>query len=196
MPAVILCLFRFVRLLGSRHEAIALENLALRLQLDAFQRQRRRPVLTSVDRMFWAGLSRAWSGWRRALVFVQPDTVVGWQRERFRKFWAGGSIRRECLNHFVVLRPAPQKDVGRAFFLLPRIENPLGACEGLFHAKAGSERRVDSGNSAGRRPASPLGTVRGMNDEARTDLWRTAGACGTARGAAYVGPGYDMYTRK
>jgi len=40
------------------------------------------------DRLFWVGMSRLWSGWRDALVFVQPDTVVRWHRERFRKFWA------------------------------------------------------------------------------------------------------------
>src|SRR5947209_2043676 len=43
MPVVILCMFRFVRLLGSGHQAIAVENLALRLQLAAFKRKRKRP---------------------------------------------------------------------------------------------------------------------------------------------------------
>src|SRR5579864_8691966 len=88
MLAIILCIFRLVRLLGSGHQAVAVENLALRLQLAAFKRKRKRPVLTQWDRLFWVGMSRLWSGWRDALVFVQPDTVVHWQRERFRKFWA------------------------------------------------------------------------------------------------------------
>ena len=82
------CVFRFVRLLFSGHQAVAVENLALRLQLTAFKRKRKRPVLAQGDRVFWVGISRLWSGWRDALVFVQPDTVVRWQRERFRKFWA------------------------------------------------------------------------------------------------------------
>jgi hypothetical protein len=88
MSVIILCVFRFLRLLGSGHQAMAVENLALRLQLAAFKRKRKRPVLTQWDRLFWVGMSRLWSGWRGALVFVQPDTVVRWQRERFRKFWA------------------------------------------------------------------------------------------------------------
>src|SRR6185295_2283135 len=88
MPVIILCMFRFVRLLSSGHQAIAVENLALRRQLAAFKRKRKKPLLTQWDRLFWVGLSRLWSGWRDALVFVQPDTVVRWQRERFRKFWA------------------------------------------------------------------------------------------------------------
>jgi len=40
-----------------------------------------------MGRLFWAGISRLWSGWRDAPVFRQPDTVIRWQRERFRKFW-------------------------------------------------------------------------------------------------------------
>src|SRR5215472_17813822 len=88
MVAIILCLFRFIRLLGSGHQGVAVENLALRLQLAAFRRKRKRPALTQLDRLFWAALSQVWSGWRSALVFVQPDTVVRWQRERFRRFWA------------------------------------------------------------------------------------------------------------
>src|SRR5689334_862588 len=88
MLVIILSMFRFVRLLGSGHQAIAVENLALRLQLAAYKRKRKRPMLTQLDRLFWVGLSRVWRGWRDALVFVQPDTVVRWQRERFRRFWA------------------------------------------------------------------------------------------------------------
>ena len=70
MLAIILCLFRFVRLLGSGHQAVAVENLALRLQLAVYKRKRRRPVLTQWDRLFWVGLSQVWSRWRHALVFV------------------------------------------------------------------------------------------------------------------------------
>jgi putative transposase len=88
MPAILLCLFRFIRLLGTGHEALVLENAALRLQLAASQRKRKRPVLTSFDRLFWVSLRQLWSGWRGALVFLQPDTVVRWHRERFRNFWA------------------------------------------------------------------------------------------------------------
>ncbi|MGH9633190.1 MAG: helix-turn-helix domain-containing protein [Bryobacteraceae bacterium] len=72
----------------SGHQAVAIENAALRLQLAAFQRKRKRPVLTTFDRAFWIALRRLWSGWRGPLLYVQADTVVRWQRERFRRFWA------------------------------------------------------------------------------------------------------------
>jgi hypothetical protein len=58
MPTLVLFLFRFARLLFSVHAAVAVENAALRPQLAAFQRKRRRPVLTSLGRLFWVGLSR------------------------------------------------------------------------------------------------------------------------------------------
>src|SRR5712691_2397646 len=88
MPALLLSVIRFVRLLLSGHQAVAIENAALRQQLAAFRRKRKRPVLTWFDRLFWVGLSGVWNRWRAALVYVQADTVVRWQRERFRKFWA------------------------------------------------------------------------------------------------------------
>jgi hypothetical protein len=98
MPAFLLSVIRFVRLLLSGHQAVAIENAALRLQLAAFRRKRKRPVLTFFDRLFWVGLSRVWRNWRSPLLYVQADTVVRWQRERFRKFWARLSRvdRRRC----------------------------------------------------------------------------------------------------
>ena len=64
MPTFVLVLFRFARLLLGGHAAVAVENAALRLQIAAFQRKRKQPVLTSFDRLFWAGLSLLWNGWR------------------------------------------------------------------------------------------------------------------------------------
>jgi hypothetical protein len=109
MPVFFLSIFRCARLLLSGHQAVAIENAALRLQLAAFQRTRRRPVLTTFDRLFWVGLSRVWRGWRGPLLYVQPDTVIRWQRERFRRFWA-----RLSQPHAVgeAGRPPPRKSAG------------------------------------------------------------------------------------
>jgi transposase InsO family protein len=35
----------------------------------------------------WSWLSRHWAPWREVLVFVQPATVIAWQRKRFRYHW-------------------------------------------------------------------------------------------------------------
>jgi hypothetical protein len=74
-------------LLFSGHQAVAIENAALRMQIAAFQRKRNRPLLTTLDRVFWITLRSLWSDWRHPLMYVQADTVVRWHRERFRRFW-------------------------------------------------------------------------------------------------------------
>src|SRR4029453_13206952 len=58
------------------------------------QRKKQRPLLTAFYRVFWISPRRLWSDWRHPLMYVQSDTVVRWQRERFRRFWAGLSKPR------------------------------------------------------------------------------------------------------
>jgi len=67
--------------------ALQAENLALRHQLGIYQRTCRRPRIRPLDRLFWSWLSRRWTGWREALVIVRPETVIAWQRRRFRDYW-------------------------------------------------------------------------------------------------------------
>src|ERR1700682_3470749 len=47
------------------------------------------------NRVFWVLLASIWRDWRRALVFVQPDTVVRWHREWLRPRWTRRSKRRD-----------------------------------------------------------------------------------------------------
>jgi len=75
------------RLLVLSRSQLALENLALRQQLAVLSRERPRPALRRRDRLFWVCLSKLWSGWRSALVLVQPDTVIRWHRQGFRLWW-------------------------------------------------------------------------------------------------------------
>ena len=58
------------------HDVLALENLALRQQLALLQRNPRRPRLGPWDRRFWILGAWLWSDWRKAVVVVQPETVV------------------------------------------------------------------------------------------------------------------------
>jgi putative transposase len=67
--------------------SLSLEHLALRHQLAVYQRSVPRPRLRATARLFWAWVSRLWAGWQSALVFVQPRTVMAWQRRRFRDDW-------------------------------------------------------------------------------------------------------------
>lgn len=68
--------------------ALQFENLALRHQIGVFQRSvRKRPRLTSRDRLLWVCLSRLWRDWCSTLVIVKSETVVAWHRKGFRLFW-------------------------------------------------------------------------------------------------------------
>jgi hypothetical protein len=63
-----------------------LEILALKHQLAVYQHSVKRPSLQPTDRLFWAWLSRLWSGWQQVLEVVQPRTVIAWQKKRFRDY--------------------------------------------------------------------------------------------------------------
>jgi len=75
------------------HHELVLKNLALRQQLHALTRTVRHPQLRRRDRLLWIVLAETWRNWRTALVFVQPDTVVRWHRERLRWRWTRRSAR-------------------------------------------------------------------------------------------------------
>ena len=83
---LILILRTFISALRS-HRALALENLALRHQLDVLQRNTKRPRLTNQDRTLWVMLSRLWRDWRKPLTMVQPETVIRWHKRGFRLYW-------------------------------------------------------------------------------------------------------------
>jgi putative transposase len=87
MPPGISALLAFMTALCRSRASLHMEHLALRHQLAVYQRSVPRPHLRATDRLFWAGLSRLWPGWRDALAFVQPRTVSAWQQQRFRNHW-------------------------------------------------------------------------------------------------------------
>jgi putative transposase len=89
LSALLACMAALVRSRTSLH----LEHLALRHQLAVYQQSVPRPHLRATDRLFWSWLSRLWSGWQQALTFVQPRTVIAWQRQRFRDHWRRVSQR-------------------------------------------------------------------------------------------------------
>jgi hypothetical protein len=69
----------------SRLEA---ENAALRQQLEILLRKHRgRVILTSSDRLFFTLLYRWFPSILNVMRIVQPDTVVRWHRDGFRRYW-------------------------------------------------------------------------------------------------------------
>jgi putative transposase len=97
---------------------LQLENLALRHQLAVLRRGSKRPRLRPSDRIFWAWLSRSWSGWRDALVIVRPETVIAWRRRKFREYWT--KLSRSGKPG----RPATPRDV-RDLIRRMSLANPL-----------------------------------------------------------------------
>ena len=71
---------------------LALESLALRQQLAVFKQSAKRPRLSKAPRPVL--LSKAWHGWRDALLIVKPETVIAWHRKGSRLCWTWRSRRR------------------------------------------------------------------------------------------------------
>jgi len=91
------------RLFRSRRDLL-LENLALRQQLSVFKRKRPQPRLVPSDKFFWVMLRRLWPGWKRALILVQPETVVRWHRTGFKLYWTWHSRHRRRVGRKCVRR--------------------------------------------------------------------------------------------
>jgi len=66
---------------------LMLENALLRQQLIVLQRQTKRPALTWRDRTVMVLLTSKLHSWKEALMIVQPDTLLRWHRELFRRIW-------------------------------------------------------------------------------------------------------------
>ena len=80
-------LFQFLLAMFRSRQSLALENAALRHQLEVLLRNSSRPNLRWPDRAFWDILCLLWPDWRKALFIVQPDTVFKWHRQGFRLYW-------------------------------------------------------------------------------------------------------------
>src|SRR5438552_10006522 len=93
MITLLLHVLRLLTFLFGGHRQLAVENLALRQQLAVCKRTTARPKLRTTDRLFWIWLARIWAGWRQPLVIVSADTVLRWQRRRFREYWSKLSSR-------------------------------------------------------------------------------------------------------
>jgi putative transposase len=87
MFPIISALLAFVAGLFRSRASLCLEHLALRHQLAVYQQTVHRPRLHPTDRLFRAWLSRLWPGWKDALAFVQPRTIIAWQQQRLRNHW-------------------------------------------------------------------------------------------------------------
>jgi transposase InsO family protein len=112
--AVLLDVVRFIMLCLRPAPALAAENLFLRKQLAQYQERQVKPRhANDATRISLVWLSRFFD-WRRALVIVQPATLIRWHRQGFRWFWRWKSQPG---------RPALPKDL-QALIRRIALENP------------------------------------------------------------------------
>src|SRR5262245_12002973 len=83
----IVIVLRTISLFFCGLEEVAFDNLVLSEHLCIFQRSVRHPKIRQRDRLFWVCLQKVWKEWRSALVIVRPETVLDWQRKRFKRYW-------------------------------------------------------------------------------------------------------------
>ncbi len=95
MFSVILAVLRSLGAALQPRRRLLFENLALRHQLLVLNRNAGKPRFRNPDRLLWVFLRAVWSGWEKALVIIQPQTVIGWQRAGFRLYWRWRSRRRD-----------------------------------------------------------------------------------------------------
>jgi hypothetical protein len=77
------------------------ENAALKHQLAVLRRkQHGRVQLTNVDRFFFVQLYRWFPSILKALTVIQPQTLLRWHREGFRRYWRWKSELRRTASHF------------------------------------------------------------------------------------------------
>jgi hypothetical protein len=152
MTSIIRALLAFAVSLFQSRVSLQLEILALQHQLSVYRRSIRRPRVRPPDRLVWAWLSRGWSRWREVLVFVQPATVLAWQRQRFREHWARLSRRAPGRPGIPKEVQALIRDISAAN---PRWGSPriLGEVRKLGIAVAKST--VETYRVRPRRPSSP-----------------------------------------
>jgi len=94
MIALIQLFFAFLASLFKSTARLEAENAALRQQLIVLRRKvPGRIKLTNGERTFFIWLYRLFPSVRPALVLVQPETLIRWHREGFRRYWRWKSRR-------------------------------------------------------------------------------------------------------
>ena len=169
MPAVVYAFLSTLGALFRSRLSLQVEIVALRHQLVVYQRSVRRPHLRPADRILWSWLSRHWVAWREALLFVQPATVIAWQRKRFRDHWTrvsgAGKLGRPPINNEI--RALIRKISGaNPLWGTPRIVGELGKL-GIRVAKS----TVDKYRVRSRKVPSPAWKAFHVNDVVSIDFF-------------------------
>jgi putative transposase len=153
MPPVVSARLTYIMTWFRSRRSMQMPIIALRHQGAVYKQTVSRPRLRPMDRLLWAWLSRLWPGWQDTLEFVQPRTVMAWQKKRFRDYW------RRLSQHGKSGRPTISKEVRELIRDMwrsnptwgsPRIVGELGKL-GIHVAKS----TVEKDRPRIRKPPSP-----------------------------------------
>jgi putative transposase len=78
---------RFISSVARSHSQLAAENLFLRKQLAFYVERQVKPRRADDATRITLGALPSRIEWRRILMIVKPDTLIGWHRKGFRLFW-------------------------------------------------------------------------------------------------------------
>ena len=165
--------FGLLRAMHRDRADLVAENVLLRQQLAVLTRPGPpRPRLRTRDKLIWVLVRWLWCDWRRHLVLVGPETVVGWRRRGWRLVWGGRSRGRPG-------RPRLAADT-RALIARMARENPAWGAErirgellklGISVTKRPVQRYRHTSSGGRGRPLK--GTRRGWSaGRRRGRLWR------------------------
>ena len=105
-----------------------MENVALRQQLSVYQIKKTAPKITDVDRSFWVALKQVWAKWFDSLIIVKPETVIDWQKRRFKRHWTKISTKNKKLGRKHIkkeIRDLIYRMAGENHWGAPRIYSKL-----------------------------------------------------------------------
>ena len=94
MMGIVHLALAFLKVFFASRAVLAAENAMLRQQLIVLQRSVKRPQFRKRDRVCLSWLSKLWSGWRSALLIVQPESATRWHRQGFKLYWRWKSRKK------------------------------------------------------------------------------------------------------
>ena len=66
---------------------IMMQVIVQHQQLAVYKRSVKKLKIKERDRIFWMMLSIFWSEWKSRLIIVKPETILRWNRRRFKDYW-------------------------------------------------------------------------------------------------------------
>jgi len=97
---ILTMLLNITKALCKSSNDLTFENIMLRQQLATYNVSNVKPKISDVDRSLLIALKNVWTKWKDALIIVKPETVVAWQRRRFKSYWRKKSAKRNPVRRF------------------------------------------------------------------------------------------------